>query len=311
MSEVIAILCSDIHLSHFAPVARAAEPNWYAAMERNLQQLKNLQMEFENPPIICAGDVFHQAGHPPRYGTPPELINWAMDFLPKMWSVPGQHDLPYHNYNKLHESAYWSLVKAGRIRTMEHGSIYTVSPEGPLRIYPFPYGFTPQACRELVAGGVHLAVAHRYLWTGDTGYPGAPEDRHLTGEPPAWSNGYDAMLFGDNHAYFRRGRLFNPGCLIPRRSDERYYTPTVGLLSCSGAITPYKLSTVQDRWSDETIPKSEPESSNFDFSGFMDRLAQMSRASLDYAEAVHHYIETEGPPPFVRDTILEALDDKR
>ena len=36
----------------------------------------------------------------------PELINWAIKHLPPMLAVPGQHDLPYHDYKELGRSAY-------------------------------------------------------------------------------------------------------------------------------------------------------------------------------------------------------------
>ena len=49
MKKVIAILCSDLHLSHVAPVARSAENNWYAAMARALQELRELAEEHDVP----------------------------------------------------------------------------------------------------------------------------------------------------------------------------------------------------------------------------------------------------------------------
>ena len=34
--QVLAILCSDLHLQMKPPVARSAEPDWFAAMRRPL-----------------------------------------------------------------------------------------------------------------------------------------------------------------------------------------------------------------------------------------------------------------------------------
>src|SRR5690606_2165772 len=55
--KVRALLVADIHLSHRPPIARAAEPDWYAAMERQLFQLRYLSDHYRAP-VICAGDVF-------------------------------------------------------------------------------------------------------------------------------------------------------------------------------------------------------------------------------------------------------------
>ena len=56
-SDIAAILVADIHLSHSPPVARSAEENWYEAMARPLNQLRNLAEKWRAP-VICAGDVF-------------------------------------------------------------------------------------------------------------------------------------------------------------------------------------------------------------------------------------------------------------
>ena len=104
--EVIAIVCSDIHLSHKPPLARSGEPDWYVAMARPLNELRGLHSDY-GVPVVIAGDIFD------RWNSPPELIRFALDNLPKgAWVIPGQHDLPYHDYGALNRSALGVLIKA-------------------------------------------------------------------------------------------------------------------------------------------------------------------------------------------------------
>ena len=54
-------------------------------MQRSLEQIRDLQKEFDCP-VICAGDIFD------KWNSPPELINFAYDNLPEIYAIPGQHD---------------------------------------------------------------------------------------------------------------------------------------------------------------------------------------------------------------------------
>ena len=46
-NKVIAILSADWHLSHHPPVWRSAEPDWYAAMQRPLEEVSTKQKQRE------------------------------------------------------------------------------------------------------------------------------------------------------------------------------------------------------------------------------------------------------------------------
>jgi DNA repair exonuclease SbcCD nuclease subunit len=111
-NPVIAILCSDIHLSERAPIARAVGQDWFTVQKRYLDQLRELK-EKHNAILIVAGDVFDY------WKSSPELINFAIVHMPECYAVPGQHDLPNHNYNDLHKSAYWTLVEAKIIKHLD------------------------------------------------------------------------------------------------------------------------------------------------------------------------------------------------
>ena len=108
--KIVAIVCADIHLSSKAPVWRSNEPDWFAAMLKPLKQLVQLQAELECP-VLIAGDIFD------RWNASPELINFAMKYLPIVdtYAIPGQHDLPLHNYEDMEKSAYGVLKRAGTI----------------------------------------------------------------------------------------------------------------------------------------------------------------------------------------------------
>ena len=101
--NIIAIFAADLHLSLKAPIWRSTEQDWFEAMLRPLVELRTLAT-LHNCPIVYAGDIFD------KWNSPPELINFAIEHLPKGHAIPGQHDLPLHNYEDIRKSAYWTLV---------------------------------------------------------------------------------------------------------------------------------------------------------------------------------------------------------
>jgi hypothetical protein len=170
-------------------------------MARPLVQLRALAEKLKVP-IVCAGDLFH------KWNSPPELINFAIKHLPKMYCIPGQHDLPLHSYADIRKSAYWTLVEAGVITDIPGGGFLDV-PEHRLRLFGFPWGFPVTPCEDRREGWFHLAVVHAYCWSATTGYPGAAPEHHARHHFKSLE-GYDGGVYGDNH----KGALYNEKGLL-------------------------------------------------------------------------------------------------
>ena len=190
VKKVLAILCSDLHLSHTPPSIRTATPDWYEVMEHYLCQLRDLQTKYDCP-VICAGDLFD------NWHSPPELINFAIDHLPsKMFCVPGQHDLPNHSYSEMHRSAYWTLVKAKRIVNLHPST--PVEAGNNLTLHGFPWGEELYDLKK-DDNRIHIAVIHKYIYKNKrTAFYGVNKNSHVN-KIKSQLKGYDAAVFGDNH----------------------------------------------------------------------------------------------------------------
>lgn len=302
MSDVITILCSDIHLSHKPPTARAAEDNWFEAMGRPLIQLRDLSAKF-NVPIICAGDIFH------KWNSPPELINFALDALPEMISIFGQHDLPNHNYEEMERSAYRTLEKADKIEDLCGGILLNHCPD--IALYGFSWGLELQSIKP-IKDFLQIAVVHSYCWTTGCNYPNAPIEQQYSYYAKKL-RGFDLAVFGDNHKQFSaalRGNInmniYNCGCLIRRRFDEREYEPSVGLLYSDGHVERHKLDCSEDKWSDYTDAKANAEQM-IDVSEFVTELNSLKNDSLDFVDEVKRFCERNKVSKEVMAEILQAV----
>lgn len=302
--NVIALLCSDIHLSHNAPVARSAEPNWYSAMKRPLDEIADLA-KAHDAPIICAGDVFD------RWNSPPELINFAIDYLPNCMAIPGQHDLPNHRLDEIHKSAFNTLVKAHKIYHLQKWEFFQ---SDKLSISAFAWGeeiLPHDQDRQPENDRIQLAVIHHYLYTNrSNSYHGVSIQDH-TSKFRDKLKGYDAAVFGDNHIGFSatigKCNVMNTGTLLRRKIDEINYKPQVGLLHEDGSITPHFLDTSEDKFIDIEEAR-EKEQLEIDADEFLKELKGLGSDSLDFRHAVNTHMGREEVNPEVRTLVTESLE---
>lgn len=324
-ADVIAILLADIHLSLEPPIWRSAEPNWLTAQCRVLEQLRELKEEYKCP-IICAGDVFDRNKRiSDGWNAPPELINFAIEYLPEMWAIPGQHDLPNHQYKDIHRSAYWTLVRAGKIININprSKSIGTNKNQKgiPLLLSGFPPGYKiEQNKNKTKCLEKSIAVVHDYVWIPGHSYPKAPKEKRLKGNSiknNKWM-GYDVIVYGDNHKGFQHRigatEIFNCGSFMRRKSDEVDYRPRVGLLLSTGKIAVHFLDTSSDKHLNaikykiiEKTEKAKLQLDNIKMSKFLKELEMLGETALDFKAAMEQFLETTKTVPEVKEIILEAM----
>ncbi len=304
---VAAILWSDLHFSSKAPLARSCEEDWFLTQKNYIDQVRKLANSYRNVPIICSGDVLDKAI------SSPELTNFLLEHLPFMYSVAGNHDIPYHQYSDIKRSSFYTLVKAGKICLIEPGKPLTV---GALRLHGFPWSFPVQPCKDKHSMLMEIGVVHCYLWVNGKSYPNAPKEKRL-GHVLQDLQGYDAVLYGDNHITIGYNldktkpapSVFNPGSFMRRKSDEKGHRPCVGLLYEDGKIKKHYLNVDSDKFL-----KVESDSNSgemFDaigMNGFIEELCNLGSSAIDFSEAIKQTLERNKVPESVKKIILKAME---
>ncbi len=297
--EVRAIFVSDLHLQARPPVARSAEPDWWEAMRRPLDEIMDLSVQHECP-VLYAGDIFN------RWDAGPEVINFALRHLPKGYAVPGQHDLPNHNYEEIHRSAYGTLVEARRLVNIPPGKPMVC---GGLSVTGFPWGVPPVPLNPRSIGSFAVALIHRFVWIKGCGYPGAAEDAYLDTKA---LQGYDVAIYGDNHKGFlvkptRAGSpwVINCGGFMRRKTDERDYKPGIGLLMGDGSVQRHYLNTELDKFTALTAAE-EAIATTLDMSRFVDELKGLGAGdALNFWDTMKKFLDTNNVRKEVRNVIME------
>lgn len=298
----LAIFVADIHLSHKPPVWRSAEPDWYAAMARPLKELSDLQNKL-SVPILCAGDIFN------KWNAPAELINFAIDHLPKMYAVAGQHDLPNHSLKEIHKSAFWTLVQSETLLEM-------------YELYEHDYGFAPYFYsygQKIVSNPekikqLKVCLAHQYVWTKGYSYQTASEEYHIKAQKGVLKE-YDVCVFGDNHQCFEctlsykkskhKTKVWNCGSLMRRHSDQIDYKPRLAILYDNGCFDFHYLDISKDKYL--VVDDIKTDNPTIDMSSVIKELEKLGDSELDFEDAVKSYLKNKGINKTISDVLLKAM----
>jgi len=234
MSRVIAVACSDVHLSEKVPVARQGEKNWIEKQKEALQFVTGEAFNLDVP-LIIAGDLFHKAK------TVPVVETMAMKALSACHCllIPGQHDLPNHSYNNLHQSSYGLIHTFLSITQKEKELLFS------LELFPYDSDIRSKAPKDKIS----VAVIHDLIWNKEPPYPGAPESGNVK-ELTKKMKGYTFIVCGDNHKGFvtksKGTTIVNCGSLIRRSADQEDYIPCCYLLHEDGDVTSVPMPIKKD-----------------------------------------------------------------
>lgn len=298
--DIVSIHVSDLHLSSKCPVSILTD-NWFDHMGYYLDQLIEL-CNFNRCPLVIAGDVFH------KWNSSAELINWTIKKFKLItygvYSIYGQHDMPYHSVKDMDKGSYNTLVYSGMV--------YPIGIEKPtefanVRLFGFPYGSDIYKCpikRDPMF--VNVAVCHKYLWMDSHGYVGAKKEDHVNSIKDMLST-YDVVHFGDNHSGFITSVgdtiVLNSGCLMKRTLGEIGYSPSIGLLLSNGKMIRRKLNTEIDKFvtpNNVEIDKKVIE--------FVESISKLEGDSVNFESSLKEFFANNKVKKSVKRLILEALE---
>jgi len=302
-SKVIALFVADLHLSLTPLPYRSNEPDWFAAMQRPIDELCRLQAKHECP-IFCAGDIFD------KWSAPAEIINWAMTYLPYMHCIPGQHDLPEHDLGQIERSAYWTLVKAGVINHLGSKSTSTCFDKYGIMVHSYPYGVKVSPRHKLKSEWIHVALIHQYNWIASAAYCNeVPPEQHVDFGRKEFE-GYDLVVSGDNHIPFEFAgtpHFVNCGGFMIRKSNDGWM-PKIWMLYSDGRVESHKIvCTILDKYLNTEDAKKMEKQPNFDLTSLIDGLGKLGTDLINVQQA---FLRTfRGEPSRRMKMLLKAMEE--
>lgn len=291
------LLTADWHIRGDRPRCRIDE-DWIESQRQDIQAVVDIARREKVDEAWVLGDLFHQ----PRAAT--EAVNMVLvglkdlrDVCP-VYILPGNHDLPYHDYGNLEQSSLGIVLKSfPELQTRE-------DPRG-LTLAAAPFGLDPVDPR------TDVWATHQLVFENDaTKPPMAPGKiaQDLLDEAP----GVQVVVTGDYHrGYVYTGadgrRVITPGCLNIQAADMDDYKPHVYIWdTATDQVTPHYLplnsvAIVTDYLAAE---KARDER--------MDRCLEVATAAasvaLSFTDNLKAAAEGPGVSPGVKGIINEILD---
>jgi predicted phosphodiesterase len=259
-------------------------------------------------PIIAAGDIWD------RWTQPPAVINFIIDNCPRMYAIPGQHDLASHAYENRERGAYGTLVRAGTLIDLLPDEWHQIGDR--VYVQGFPWGSnTADAATDPRPGVIAIAAVHQYVHNGDhTCHRQATEEQSAANLKGL--RGFHVCHFGDNHIPFefrtRDNRLVvNTGGFYRRVADQQSHQPGAVVLYRDGNRVTYKrftYDTAEEAFSrDHIVPVSYAEA-DAGVDQFIEAITDNDDATIDFRQYVKLYAQQEHVSPTVCDLLMKSVE---
>ena len=298
----IALVCADIHLSPSPPAARIEEPDWLKAVETQMLWLFDTARKYEVP-IVIAGDLFDKAIGDSRF------ISFVIELFSKctvpVYAVAGNHDLPYHSYANVNESAYGILMATRSIRDIDSTAWYVHSSGRTVTLHGFYWNredtppFDPTH--------INVAVIHKFIYDATTSYVGAAPEAMYENQVRNIPHVYDFLIYGDNHTPFTKttpagSTLINCGAFFRRSQNDRNLKPAAYLLKADRSFetlyVPLEGQTFLQKSEDVIVQSAMPDYS--ELSEFFTETGNLVD-NLTIRDAFGKFVATNAPSVKVKE----------
>jgi len=231
-----AIITTDRHYRDDKP--RCRKDNFKEAMQNKHLFIEGLQEKYDVP-CLDAGDFFDD------WTVSAFLEGWLISNITRdLITVPGNHEIPDHNTNRLDRSSLNVLIQSGTIDTVMSGYTDPIMIKSKSSkydchlVYGFPFGSAFDKKAELripdIAKGsryLKIAIAHIFAYTEYRDFMG--KDAVNVTAINRLAPQFDLIITGHNHLCFssktKKNLVINPGSMMRTRSTQTEYKPAVFL----------------------------------------------------------------------------------
>lgn len=292
-----AIFMADLHLDDRQPPCRT--DNYLLTEVSKLDQIRDLQDRYGGIPVFCSGDFFEKWN--PRIF----LIASALENLPDpLYGIPGNHDLPAHNIDRLAESGLGLLESCGAVEILRGlGKEFEK-----MFVQGFHYGYDFEEIETPITRKRKIAMIHEFTYMGRAPFPGA--SGRVTGRVGTFED-YDVVLCGDNHqpfTYEKDGTLFvNPGSVTRHKADQINHRPRVYLYYA-------KTNTVEPHFLDidpHCVVRDHidlPKETSARIASFIDMLQGNFESGLSFENNLKEFLNQNKIEKGITKKIMEAVN---
>jgi DNA repair exonuclease SbcCD nuclease subunit len=291
MKTPIAILTADIHARNTVPRCRVDD--FVAAQRRKLEYIRSTALEGGRC-WLDAGDLFHSWKSSQE--TEIMLLEILRGFT--FCSIPGNHEIPYHNIERLNSSSFGVLKAAGTIHSIAPADVLPVEP-------PFYSGIRVRTA------GLWIYILHGMVWPDKP--PMAAMEGIAAAEVLALYPDANVILTGHNHETFvveaGNQKLVNPGSVMRAAIDQIEHRPCFFILYSDGSTRQEFIPCDADVFAAEAYEKAGAREDRM--TAFVERVQNTEGFALSFEDNLKAYCQQNQVGPAVRQEIHIAMEAKQ
>lgn len=296
------LVLADIHIMLTNPLAW--QTSYSDALVETFRWIKRQALKHKVGMILCAGDVFDKS----ILRKPSEIvasIMFAIQNLPKMVGIVGNHDLVGNTMDNLSRSMIGPVISSGTYAMLDKPTVI-----GDVSIYGFNYGEEFTGPNKDDDSKYKIAVWHQLISKTDGEFPGSISAGSVVRE---YNGQYNLIITGDNHQRFQvDGKittLLNPGSLMRINASQLDYKPCIQIVdteahTCTSIAVPFKPEDISRDHLNVDMEQEER------FALLAEKIQENGQVSIDFIENMRNYIrELPQLDKSVVEFITEAMEE--
>lgn len=292
--RVDAIFLSDIHIMERVPLCRTDD--FLKTIVNKMEQLKKVQEKYRCP-IFIGGDIFDVS----RMSKASDVfwIKFFESFKYDIIAIPGQHDIPNHNIDKIFDSSLGVVSTA-----LKNFSLHPL-PFEQLDIFSWDFG---RVKRKI--GMIHKLFHHKK----DDVIKDSSGNK-LSSSAKVFLKKHtecDVILSGDNHKTFvvqyENRVLINPGSVFRMRADQIEHQPCFFLYDAEkNKVTPEYLQIKEDVVTREHLEKKEDRQDRMD--AYINKLNEEENIGISFSKNLENIFKVNKIQRAVQNKIWEWREE--
>jgi len=295
------IITADWHLRSQRPRCRL-DDNWLETQRNALMHIATYAGEYEAD-VIVIGDIFHSTNETTNevIGLVQELALVLEETDCKLYILAGNHDLPQHNLDNIHRSAFNILLNSKNVMHLNDCEAFA------------EMGYSHSA-HDFGEADEDSQIIFKHILCFPENEKIPPSDKIVKpSELFAQFENAKYIFTGDYHRQFvyakGKKKLLNPGCLLRQAADMIDYEPAVFYAEfVNGELTYTTLPIPDDEKlvTDEYLEKEEIRNSRIE--AFIERIKENEQVTFDFVENVHNLLKNNRIDAEIKSTILELME---
>jgi DNA repair exonuclease SbcCD nuclease subunit len=299
------IVTADWHLRSQRPRCRL-DDDWLGTQWNALNQIINYAREYKAD-VFVIGDIFHTTNETTNevIGLVQKLALCLENFGRSLYILAGNHDLPQHNLDNIHKSAFNILLNSKNIYHLDQ--ILFNDDKDTMKISASNFGAADVTDAEVVFKHILCFPENEKIPPSDN----IVKPSELFAEFPKARY----IFTGDYHRQFvhtkgKNKKLFNPGCLIRQAADTIDYESAVfyiGFINGDITYTALPILDNEKMVTDEYLEKEEMRNSRIE--AFIERIKENKQVTFDFLENVHTLMKNNKIDDEIKNIILELMEN--